>query len=181
MKKTISLLAVIFIFYLLSFIIHPYAEATYVLPYPSYMPGNKAYKVSRIIDTISFYWYRGNIAQVKYHLNLSDKYLVESKTLFEYKQYLLGVDALRRSSEEFQKLPRYVAGGEGEHKDMTSLISLIHEAGKEHVRVLERMQEESPAEFRWTPEKTSPSDLSLHSDIQQAIAVIQIVSETIQK
>src|SRR5450759_4493421 len=88
--------------------------ADYVLPYPSYMPGSSLYKVSRVVDRLKFYWSWGNIAQIKYHLALSDKYLVEASTLMEYKQYLLGVDALRRSDAEFTKLPVYVAGAKKE-------------------------------------------------------------------
>src|SRR5450759_5012191 len=78
--------------------------ADYVLPYPSYMPGSSLYKVSRVVDLLKFYWSWGNIAQIKYHLALSDKYLIEAKTLMEYKQFLLGTDDLRRYDKEFVNL-----------------------------------------------------------------------------
>lgn len=163
------------------FIMHTPVHASYVLPYPSFMPGNKAYKISRLLDTISAYWYRGNIAQVKYHLGLSDKYLVESKTLFEYKQYLLGMDALERSTKEFQTVPIYIKNGIAEGKDMKGFQNTITNAAIEHIRVLDEMKKGSPEEFRWTPEKASPSDLSLHNTIDKAVQTIQTVVEDIQK
>jgi len=83
--------------------VSPQVRAEYVLPYPSAMPGNKLYRIMRIIDELKKPLYFGSITRYKYHLSLADKYLVEAKTLFEYKQYLLAVDALERSDREFQE------------------------------------------------------------------------------
>lgn len=181
MKRSITLdiFCCTVVFCLLSFVRS--VHASYVLPYPSYMPGNTLYKVSRLIDSVKQYWYWGNLAQVKYYLGLSDKYLVETKTLFEYKQYALGVDALTRSTEAFQKLPDLVVAGQKEGKDMAPSITLIGEAAGEHKRVLEYMKDESPSQFRWTPEKTSPSDLFLHQDIEKALSVRETVFLEVQK
>jgi len=82
--------------------------SSYILPYPSYMPGNKLYRISRFIDSISRYWYWGNLSNIKYHQKLSDKYLVEAKVLFDYGQYFLGVEALKRSNEEIKLVRPYI-------------------------------------------------------------------------
>lgn len=108
MKKILILVLIIFI----CFLTVPSVRADYVLPYPSVMPGNKLYRITRIVDQLKKYWYFGNIAQIKYHLGLSDKYLVEAKTLFEYKQYLLATDALKRSSDQFSQIHQYVIKAE---------------------------------------------------------------------
>src|SRR5260221_10615939 len=97
----------------------PVVRAEYVLPYPSFMPGNKIYRVTRVIDKLKKYWYWGNISQIKYHLGLADKYLVEAKTLMEYNQFLLAADALRRSDDEFAQLPTYIVGARHDVVDIT--------------------------------------------------------------
>jgi len=169
MKKIISIVVVIFTFYLLSCIIHPYVEAAYVLPYPSYMPGNKLYRISRLIDTINKFWYAGNIAQVKYHLSLSDKYLVEAKTLFEYKQYLLAVDALHRSREEFDAIPFYVAQGKKEGKDMSMFEQIISDATIAHREVLDMLKNQLPKDFYWQPEKSQGTNLSIEKELDTVL------------
>lgn len=121
----------------------------YTLPYPSYMPGHRLYKVSRIFDSLKSYWYWGTIAQSKYHRSLSDKYLVEAKTLFEYKQYLLAVDALNRSNEHIK--------------------TFSHEQMKIHRDVLEQLKQALPKEFLWQPEKQTSTLLPLHKLLDEAI------------
>ena len=129
MKKIIIYCLLLIVF--CSFVI-PAVRADYVLPYPSYMPGNKLYKVGRVIDTHKRFWYFGSIAQTKYHLGLSDKYLVEAKTLFEYKQYMLGADALIRSNNEFNEIPHYIAKAKESGIDVTLLKATILYAAKKH-------------------------------------------------
>jgi hypothetical protein len=143
----------------LSFVIGnlTFVHAEYVLPYPSFMPGNKLYRISRLIDVMKKYWYFGDIAQFKYRLTLSDKYLVEAKTLFEYKQYLLGFDALKRSSTEWQKAV----------PTTPSMLLSYQEAAKKHIEVLERM--DVPDNFLWSPEKSASSKLPLRGEIENAI------------
>lgn len=153
-------------------------NASYVLPYPSYMPGNKLYRVSRLLDQVKKFWYFGNISQIKYHLGLADKYLVEAKTLFEYKQYFLGVDALQRSDMEFQQLTIFVAKAEKEQKDIKNFKTLITEAAKKHVDVLSNLQLIIPAEFTWSPEKDMPTDLKLFDELRASQSIrSQIVTE----
>ena len=83
-----------------------FAKSDYVLPYPSLMPGSKLYILQEIKNTVLQYWYFGNFGQFTYALKQSDKFLVEAKTLFEYDQYLLADEALKKSDyffEEFNK------------------------------------------------------------------------------
>lgn len=141
-RKFLKLLVVVLLFLVLTVPAH----ADYVLPYPSYMPGSKLYKITRIIDVLKKYWYFGPIGQEKYHLGLADKYLVEAKTLFDYNQYLLAVDALRRSDEQFRQLPKN---------------QLTHEAAAKHTEVLSRLLQNVPAQFTWSPEKSAPTQLPL--------------------
>lgn len=146
-------------------------KADYVLPYPSYMPGHKLYKPSRMLDEFKKWWYFGTIAQFKYHLNLADKYLVEAKTLFEYKQYLLAVDALKRSNSQFQFVPSFIQKTISKGKDMPNLRFTEREAVKEHIKVLEKLRGELPKEFLWSPEREKPTKLELHIILDEAILI----------
>jgi cell shape-determining protein MreC len=148
MKKTVALLIIGFFFMFVT----SHARASYVLPYPSFMPGNKIYKITRLIDKVKAYWYWGELGQAKYHTALADKYLVEAKVLFEYKQYLLAVDALKRSNEHVEKASN-------------------EEQRAAHVQVLTRIKEDVPEEFTWTPEKDKATKLSLYDLIDAAIAL----------
>lgn len=126
--------------------------ADYVLPYPSYMPGHKLYKVSRIIDELKRYWYWGNIAQAKYHQGLSDKYLVEAKTLFEYRQYPLALDALKRSDEHFQK-------------------GAFDEARETHTAIFNQLMTMLPETFVWQDEYKAPLNLNLHASLNRSLQI----------
>lgn len=182
--KNMKKIIVIISFVILSFFVISHSsqiQASYVLPYPSFMPGNKLYKISRIVDQLNNWWYFGNIAQIKYHLGLSDKYLVEAKTLFEYKQYLLGVDALKRSTKQFQTLPLFVKQGISENKNMNSLISTISEAVVIHRSILQEMKISCPETFQWIPEKKSATDLKLHNELDAADSVVVSVVKEIER
>lgn len=146
-------------------------RADYVLPYPSYMPGNKFYRVSRLLDKLENYWYWGNIAQVKYHLKLSDKYLVEAKTLFEYKQYLLGINALIRSDREFKFIPADLIKAAYEGKDISKLEQLVKDAATEHIKVLTKLESEIPKKFVWMPEKQKSQELNLSESFIKSINI----------
>ncbi|MBI5449609.1 hypothetical protein HY948_04840 [Candidatus Gottesmanbacteria bacterium] len=131
-------------------------RAEYVLPYPGSMPGSKFYLLSRIADSLKRYWYWGSIASLQYHLQLSDKYLVEAKTLFEYQQYVLAVDALTRSNEQFTVLPGLLHEIEKEGKNVSKLRQKISEASEKHLKTLDGIQTEVPAQYVWKPEKLEP-------------------------
>ena len=154
-------------------------QADYVLPYPSFMPGNKAYRISRVIDSLKAYWYWGNIASFRYHLALADKYLVEAKTLFEYKQYLLAVDALTRSTIHTERLPVYLKRAKSERKDIAKLKATTGEAIDAHVLVLEEITARVPEQFLWQPEKAASTDLKLGSFLRESVNLRQTVEEII--
>lgn len=146
--------------------------ADYVLPYPSFMPGNKVYKISRLVDTLKQYWNFGNIAQIKYHMALSDKYLVEAKTLFEYNQYLLAVDALHRSNIQFSLIPAHIAAAKQEGKDITVFETMVRDEAAKHKQVLNNLILTTPETFIWKPEKDQETTLSIRAEIQKAITVV---------
>ncbi len=145
-------------------------RAEYVLPYPSFMPGNKVYKVTRVIDELRAYWYWGPLGKVKYHMALADKYLVEAKVLFEYKQYLLAVDALVRSDTHIREAPYWIERAAAEGKDVSRLKEIAIEEKLQHIKVLRSIQEQAPEEFTWTPEKSAPTQLPLHGMLDESIA-----------
>lgn len=151
------------------------ARANYVLPYPSYMPGHRLYRLSRVMDDIKKYWYRGNITSVKYHLGLSDKYLVEAKTLFEYKQYLLATDALQRSTQQFNKISGLIKKAQEEGKDVDNFKSIIKNASEEHQRIFIDLIKIVPAELDWRPEKRQSSRLQLKNLLEDALKSRQAV------
>jgi hypothetical protein len=165
MIKTI----VVLLFFFLSFA--PQIRAAYVLPYPSFMPGNKLYTVSKILDKAQRYWHFGSIAKVKYHMALADKYLVEAKTLFEYKQYLLATQALIRSNEQFQNVHTFLEQAQQEGKDVHVWQQMVNEQSVVHADVLMSLQEHLPKDFLWQPEKEKATQLSLGHLMQESISI----------
>ena len=149
----------------LVFVTHVFA---YTLPYPSYMPGHKFYQVSRLLDSLKSRWYWGDIAGINYTLGLADKYLVEAKTLFEYKQYLLAVDALKRSNEKVQLLPKYLQKAYSHGKDVRELQNKTAEAMNAHIIVLHDLADELPKEFMWQPEKASATYIPIATLLDEA-------------
>lgn len=146
-------------------------RAEYVLPYPSYMPGNKLYMISRLVDRAKQIFYFGNISSFKYHLALADKYLIEAKTLFEYKQYLLAVDALGRSDVHFRQLPAYLRSAEREKKDIGALSVLVQEAAQAHVHILASLKDLLPSEFVWRPEKAAEIVIPIGDMLGESIQI----------
>ncbi len=169
MKKITSVVILYIILYTLYLILPLAVQAEYVLPYPSSMPGNKIYKITRLVDWLKNYWYWGDIAQAKYHLMLSDKYLVEAKILFEYKQYLLGDEALVRSSNEWQQIQPHLNFAKNHNKDITKLFILYKEAAQVHEIVLRSFI--VPESILWNPEKGTSTNLYLKEDITKAIEI----------
>lgn len=135
------------------------------------MPGSKLYTLHRVWDWALQFWYFGDFAQFTYTLNESDKYLVEAKTLFEYKQYLLGYNALHESDTYFSRLPLLLKNAKNKNKNISQKTLLFKSASKKHIEVLILILEEVPKEFIWTPEKQPPVTLYLHEVIQNAITL----------
>ncbi|MEK7577132.1 MAG: DUF5667 domain-containing protein [Patescibacteria group bacterium] len=165
--------AVFIFFFSVIFFIPLSVHAEYVLPYPSVMPGNKIYKVSRVVDELKRYWSFGSIAKAKYIMNMADKYLVEAKTLFEYKQYLLAFDALNRSDNEVIKLPSFIGAGISEKKNMSLIVSSIKEQMSVHEKLLETLKNELPSVFTWTPENEISTVLFIHDRLMESIKLRQ--------
>ncbi len=125
------------------------------------MPGNKLYAVSRFFDTVKGWWSWGSIASVKYNQNLADKYLVEAKTLFEYKQYLLAVEALKRSDRRTRELSVYLQKTKNEGKNIETLQNTVKEEMEAHIATLDDLKGRLPETFLWQPEKSAPTSLPL--------------------
>lgn len=167
MKKVIFLS--LFFFFSSSFSV--FANSSYVLPYPSTMPGRFFYKIHQAIEKIEQYWYFGNFGQFTYNLEKSDKYLVEAKTLFEYKQYLLGYQALEKSNTYFEQTPTYLERAEKEGKDISEKRALLTQAAKKHREVLGKMRKETPARFIWVAEKSLPVSLDIYPLIEKSSSI----------
>ena len=167
MKKIV----VIALLFLIFFPPHVFAESDYVLPYPSSMPGNKLYLVEQLKDKFMQYWYFGNFGQCVYNLGQADKYLVEAKTLFEYKQYLLANQALQKSDYYFQRAPFFLENARKENKNISVQKTVFHDAARKHIEVLQKAESELPENFIWTPEKSSPTALHIKQIISKSIKI----------
>lgn len=148
-----------------------FAESDYVLLYPSSMPGSKFYQIRLIWDEVKKYWYFGSFGQFEYNLKQSDKYLVEAKTLFEYKQYLLGYKALKRSNDYFMKVNPYLNKARIENKNISQRQNMLKEAALKHIEVLKKTKQDVPEAFVWQPEKLSSTMLNLKKSIEESIKI----------
>lgn len=147
------------------------AQTQYVLPYPSFMPGSTLYTFHLAWEKIGKFWYFGNFSQFVYNLKLADKYLVEAKTLFEYKQYLLAHKALKKSDGYFVVAYRYLGKAKQEGKNISQKEETLKEASLKHVEILEQIKKNVPEQFVWTPEKDKQTQLFLWKQIGEAIEV----------
>lgn len=172
MKKLIFSIFFIFIF-IFSFIPQSFAQSSYVLPYPSVMPGGISYKIYNFWQNALKYWYFGNFGQFTYNLKESDRFLVQAKTLFEYKQYLLGFTALQQSNEYFIKINPYLVAAQNEGKDISQKQIILHEAALKHIEVLESLTTIVPKTFLWQPEKVKATNLNIEEVINQSIKIRQ--------
>jgi len=165
-----------FVFFVIFFLTSTkitFAQSSYVLPYPSAMPGSISYKSHILSEELQKYWYFGNFGQFYYNLKQSDKYLVEAKTLFEYKQYLLGYNALLKSNEYFIKINPFLIKAKIEGKDISEKSKILDMASQKHVEILVQIEKNTPIEFVWTPEKSSATKLLLRKSIDDSISVRQ--------
>lgn len=168
MKNLFTTFILIFLF-LVFFKTSVLAQSSYVLPYPSNMPGNFTYKLHVVFENVSKYWYFGDFGQFSYGLKMSDKYLVEAKTLFEYRQYLLGHKALLKSDFYFSNILPSLIKAEGNKKNISQKKTVLFEAALKHIETLEKMEAETPDTFNWEPEKSLPTVLHLKEDITKSI------------
>ncbi len=150
-----------------------FADSPYVLPYPSFMPGTIFYKIDKVFQLADKYWYFGDFGQFTYNLKESDRYLVQAETLFQYKQYLLAVEALRQSDAYFQKTQPNLDKAQKDGKDISDDELLLHQAAQRHIEVLQFLQTITPQVFNWTPEKSASSKLNIYTELQNSIKIRQ--------
>lgn len=147
------------------------AESSYVLPYPPPMPGSFLYKIRLVSEQIQKYWYFGNFGQFSYNLKQSNKYLVQAKTLFEYKQYLLGLEALKKSDVYFKKSPSFIAYAKKENKNIDRQQKILKDAALKHIEVLNGIKNNAPKEIIWNAEKSQPIKIFLSNSLEEAIRI----------
>jgi len=150
---------------------HAWAVSSYVLPYPSAMPGSVFYKLNLIQEELLKYWYFGDFGQYKYNLQQSDKYLVEAKTLFEYKQYFLGVNALNKSNKFFSEIFPTLIQAKANNKNIAEKQQEYDDARSKHIEVLRKMRNDVPEKFEWKPEKQKVTVLDLAIIIDYSIDI----------
>lgn len=163
----------LFLFLLISFIPSKkvFASSDYVLPYPSAMPGSSFYKIEKIYEVLSKYWYFGDFGHFDYNLKYSNKYLVEAKTLFEYKQYLLADKALKKSNYYFSNIKKYLVSAKNHNKKISEKENLLKQVSKKHIEVLTVLKTTVPLSFVWSPEKSTPIELKLQKAVDESIAL----------
>lgn len=170
MRKRTGALIAVFIFFLF-FATSVLAKSSYVLPYPSSMPGSSFYKPRLLLVSLLQYWYFGNFGSFSYNLKQSDKYLVEAKTLFEYNQYLLAYNALKKSDEYFKRTLPNLENARREGKDITQNRTILSAASEKHIEILAILSSQVPEKFIWQPEKDPASVLEIKSAIESSIAL----------
>lgn len=147
------------------------ADSSYVLPYPSTMPGGLSYKLHTIFEQFQKYWYFGDFGKFDYSLKESDKYLVEAKTLFEYSQYLLGAQALEKSNEYFAGIGPALQSAAKNGKNTTEKEKTFTEATFKHVETLQKMKSELPKSVTWNPEKEKPTVIPIEELLNKSIKI----------
>lgn len=167
--KIIIVLFFVFMF----FTAQAFAESSYVLPYPSAMPGSIFYKLNLIQDEILKFWYFGNFGRFKYDLSQSDKYLVEARILFDYRQHLLAYQALQKSDSYFKKIEPVILSAKKNGKDTIDKEVVLKEASGKHIEELTKLQRALPPTLEWRPEKQRPIILNLREAFETAIKIRQ--------
>lgn len=156
-------------FLLFSFAPSKVLAQDYVLPYPGLMPGHPLYKASEIVDKLQEWWGFGNFAKFKHHLELSDKKLIEAKTLAEYKQYLLAVEAIEIYEYHLRLANDFLGEAQNEGKDISEKQAIFKNAIAKHREILERLRSEHPKEIFWNPEKDESQTIELEKVLNRAI------------
>lgn len=162
---------IVFLSIVFSFPIKVFAESPYVLPYPSEMPGSKFYELHQLYESLEKYWYFGDFSNFHYNLKYSDKYLVETKTLFEYKQYLLAIQSLEKSNSYFINTKHNIGSAKSNNKNAKEKERILKNASIKHKEVLNQIKMTSPEEFDWKPEKGKPTKILIKNKINESIQI----------
>lgn len=152
-----------------------FAESPYVLPYPSVMPGSIFYKLNLIQEELLRFWYFGDFGQFKYNLSQADKYLVEAKTLFDYKQYLLAYQALQKSDNYFKKIEPAMLSAKRKGKNTIDKEKLLKKAAEKHTEELTKLKQNLPTTFEWKPEKQQSRILNFQEALENSNEIRQEV------
>lgn len=162
--------SLILAFFLFSFISQKsLASFSYVLPYPSFMPGHKLYRVEQIFDSLLRFWAFGNFSRHKYELGMADKKLVEAKTLFEYGQYFLATQTLADSNQHWRKAENYLKRARDEGKDVSQKLANFLAAAEKHKEVLEELLDKLPEEVIWQEERKEAQKLKIRELLEEAM------------
>src|SRR3989344_4167199 len=167
------LLVISFVFFVFANATYVFAESPYVLPYPSAMPESVFYKLNLIQEELLRFWYFGDFGQFKYNLSQSDKYLVEAKTLFDYKQYLLAFQDLQKSDKYLKKIEPAILSAKKNGKNTTDKKKILKEAAEKHIEELLKLKQNLPQTFKWRPEKQQGRTLNLSEAFENSVRVRQ--------
>ncbi len=170
MSRRFCIFVLVLIFFTL-FSASAFAKSSYILPYPGAMPGSTLYKPRVFLEKLSGYWHFGNFGQFTYNLKQSDKYLVQAKILFEYGQYLLAYNALKKSDGYFIKTFPNLEKAKTQGKDIRQNRDLLSSAAKTHTEILAEIKKIVPDKFNWQPEKGTSTLLNLQSAIDLSISM----------
>lgn len=119
-------------------------EDNYVLPYPSFMPGNKLYVIKEAWDKLRGILALGSFSRFSYELGQADRKLVEAKILYEYGQIALGNKALEKYQAHIMVLPKLLEAANKEGKNITEKEKLLKRARIKHQQVLWELSKISP-------------------------------------
>lgn len=133
------------------------------------MPGSHFYILSQVIEYLENWWSFGNLSQFTYHLSLADKKLIEAKTLFEYKQYLLASNAIPKYEDHLTRAKTALEKAKKEGKDISQKKALFIAAIAKHKEVLEKIDIDTPPVFIWQPERVNPIPIKIHNLLLKAI------------
>ncbi len=117
------------------------------------------------------HWYFGSFSQFRYNLSLSDKYVVEAKTLLEYKQYFFVYRALQKSDGYFMNALNELTNAQKENKNIDQKQNILRSASLKHIEVLEHLKKIVPVEFIWQEEKKDSVKLPLKGAIDTSITI----------
>ena len=148
-----------------------FAESNYVLPYPSYMPGNFLYKPRLMLSKIAEYIYFGDFGKFDYSLKESDHYLVEAKILFEYKQYLLADQALKKSDAYFVKIRPSLLAAKRHGKNTSGREEILRNASDKHIETLFSLRGVLPQSYYWNPEQVAASTIEIRKNIDTSLRI----------
>lgn len=148
--------------------------SSYVLPYPSFMPGHKFYRVEEIFDRLYGFWCFGNLARFKCDSKMADKKLIEARILFEYGQLSWGIGAIQKYRLYLSRTFLALEMASGEGKNVSQKKEIFIAALDKHQEVLGEILGKTPETFYWQEEKEEGKTLTIKQTLD--LAQVDIVS-----